>query len=73
MPQRTLLIGLVRRCLPRSPLLILPSVTHGEAKEGEIEAVGYGCDVSSEDSVRETFAKIKERFGRVDVSPLMLG
>jgi len=43
-------------------------VTHGEAKEGEIEALGLGCDVSSEDSVKVTFGKIKDRFGRVDVS-----
>lgn len=42
-------------------------VTHGEAKNGEIDALGLGCDVSSEDSVKEAFGKIKERFGRVDV------
>ncbi|CAD6573735.1 MAG: hypothetical protein TREMPRED_000898 [Tremellales sp. Tagirdzhanova-0007] len=42
-------------------------VTHGEAKDGEIQAVGLGCDVSSEESVKATFAKIKDVFGRVDV------
>jgi NAD(P)-dependent dehydrogenase (short-subunit alcohol dehydrogenase family) len=45
------------------------SVAHGEAQPGEIHAVGYGCDVSSEQSVKETFAKIESEFGgRIDVS-----
>ena len=43
---------------------------HGDAQPGEIKAIGLGCDVSSEASVKATFAKIKEEFGRVDVSLL---
>ena len=42
-------------------------VEHGEAKPGEIQAMGLGCDVASETSVQETFAAIKEKFGRIDV------
>jgi NAD(P)-dependent dehydrogenase (short-subunit alcohol dehydrogenase family) len=42
------------------------AVEHGEAAPGEIEAVGYGCDVSNEARVKEVFASIKERFGRID-------
>ncbi|KAI9634559.1 uncharacterized protein MKK02DRAFT_16888 [Dioszegia hungarica] len=41
-------------------------VEHGDAQPGEIKAIGLGCDVSSEASVKATFAKIKEEFGRVD-------
>ena len=43
-------------------------VAHGEAKPGEIKAVGVGCDVADEESVKAAFAKIKAEFGRVDVS-----
>ena len=48
------------------------SVTHGEANEGEIEALGLGADVSSEESVKAAFAEIKEKFGRVDVGCISL-
>jgi NAD(P)-dependent dehydrogenase (short-subunit alcohol dehydrogenase family) len=41
-------------------------VEHGEAEAGEIQALGLGCDVASEESVREAFGKIKEKFGRID-------
>lgn len=40
---------------------------HGEAKKGEIEAIGLGVDVSNEDEVKAAFAKVVEKFGRVDV------
>lgn len=43
-------------------------VEHGEAKEGEIYAMGLGCDVASEESVKATFQKIEEEYGRIDVS-----
>jgi NAD(P)-dependent dehydrogenase (short-subunit alcohol dehydrogenase family) len=44
-------------------------VKHGEAKEGEIQAVGYGCDVANEQSVKDTFASIEKDFGgKIDVS-----
>lgn len=43
------------------------TVEHGEAKPGEIKAVGFGCDVSDEQSVKDTFAKIEQTFGnRID-------
>lgn len=46
-------------------------VKHGEAEEGEIHAVGYGCDVSNENSVKETFSKIESEFGgKIDASPM---
>lgn len=41
-------------------------VEHGEAEAGEIQALGLGCDVANEDSVRAAFAQIKEKFGRID-------
>jgi NAD(P)-dependent dehydrogenase (short-subunit alcohol dehydrogenase family) len=44
------------------------SVEHGEAAPGEIQAMGLGCDVANENSVKETFQAIKDKFGRIDVS-----
>jgi len=41
-------------------------VEHGEAVPGEIQAMGLGCDVASEESVKATFGAIKEKFGRID-------
>ncbi|WVQ85598.1 hypothetical protein IAT38_007764 [Cryptococcus sp. DSM 104549] len=41
-------------------------VENGQATEGEIEAIGLGCDVSNEDSVRAVFDTVRERFGRLD-------
>lgn len=41
-------------------------VEHGEAAPGEIQAMGLGCDVASEESVKSTFAAIKQKFGRID-------
>ena len=44
-------------------------VKHGEAQPGEIHAAGYGCDVSNEQSVKDTFLQIEKDFGgRIDVS-----
>lgn len=40
---------------------------HGQAEKGEIEAIGLGCDVSSEQNVKECFQTVKDKFGRVDV------
>lgn len=42
-------------------------VEHGEAEEGEIQAIGIGCDVSKEDHVTRAMDQIIEKFGRVDV------
>lgn len=41
-------------------------VEHGEAKKGEIYAMGIGCDVSSEESVKAAFQKIEDEYGRID-------
>ncbi|OCF33268.1 d-arabinitol 2-dehydrogenase [Kwoniella heveanensis CBS 569] len=41
-------------------------VENGEAEEGEIQALGLGCDVSDEASVASVFATVKEKFGRLD-------
>jgi len=41
-------------------------VEHGEAAPGEIQAMGLGCDVANENSVKETFQAIKDKFGRID-------
>ncbi|EAL22045.1 hypothetical protein CNBC1830 [Cryptococcus deneoformans B-3501A] len=41
-------------------------VENGQAEKGEIEAIGLGCDVSDEASVKQVFSTVKERFGRLD-------
>lgn len=41
-------------------------VEHGEAQPGEITALGIGCDVADEQSVKNTFETIKNKFGRLD-------
>ncbi|BGP50169.1 hypothetical protein JCM10450v2_006080 [Rhodotorula kratochvilovae] len=40
---------------------------HGQAKKGEIKAIGLGCDVSNEDQVKSCFKTVVDTFGRVDV------
>lgn len=40
---------------------------HGQAKKGEIAAIGLGCDVGNEEAVQEAFKKIVHKFGRIDV------
>ncbi|GAA5922686.1 hypothetical protein JCM1841_001105 [Sporobolomyces salmonicolor] len=40
---------------------------HGQAKKGEISAIGLACDVSDEESVQAGFKTIIEKYGRVDV------
>lgn len=40
---------------------------NGQAAKGEVSAIGLGCDVSEEEQVKATFAKVVEKYGRVDV------
>lgn len=40
---------------------------HGQAKKGEISALGLGCDVSKEEDVQRCFKTIVDKYGRVDV------
>ncbi|GAA5938545.1 hypothetical protein JCM3775_002155 [Rhodotorula graminis] len=40
---------------------------HGQAQKGEIQAIGLGCDVSNEQEVKDCFATVVDKFGRVDV------
>lgn len=42
-------------------------VKHGQAKKGEIEAVGMGVNVADETSVRNAFDEVVKRYGRIDV------
>lgn len=42
-------------------------VKHGGAKKGEIKAIGLGCDVSNEDSVKNAMQKVVDEFGHIDV------
>ena len=42
-------------------------VENGDAKPGEIEVMGVGCDVSDEEAVKVAFEAIHQRFGRIDV------
>lgn len=42
-------------------------VAEGAAAPGEIEALGVGCDVADEASVKAAFGAIKDKYGRVDV------
>lgn len=41
-------------------------VSEGQAAPGEITALGLGCNVADEESVKAAFARVKEKFGRVD-------
>ncbi|WVR05655.1 hypothetical protein IAU60_002677 [Kwoniella sp. DSM 27419] len=41
-------------------------VENGEAEEGEIQALGLGCDVADEASVAAVFQTVKDKFGRLD-------
>ena len=42
-------------------------VSHGQAKPDEIDAIGLGCDVANEKSVKAAFAKVVDHFGRIDI------
>lgn len=42
-------------------------VEHGEAKPGEVQAIGIGCDISDEDSVKAAMQAVVDRFGVIDV------
>lgn len=42
-------------------------VEHGEAKPGEVQAIGIGCDISNEDSVKSAMQKVVDKFGVIDV------
>lgn len=48
--------------------LLTDRVEQNQAAPREIQAMGLGCDVGSEESVKATDAAIKEKFGRIDVS-----
>lgn len=45
---------------------IIDLVDHGDIEPGEVTAIGIGCDVANEESVKEGFEKIVKRFGKVD-------
>ena len=40
---------------------------HGQASKGEISSIGLGCDVGNEQQVQDCFAKIVEKYGKIDV------
>lgn len=42
-------------------------VKHGGAKKGEVKAIGLGCDVSNEDSVKNAMQNVVNEFGHIDV------
>lgn len=42
-------------------------VKHGGAKKGEIKAIGIGCDVSNEESVKNAMQNVVDEFGHIDV------
>ncbi|KAG8702450.1 hypothetical protein FRC09_004729 [Ceratobasidium sp. 395] len=41
-------------------------VDHGDIEPGAVTAIGLGCDVSNEDSVKAGFEAVVKRFGKVD-------
>ncbi|CAE6457991.1 unnamed protein product [Rhizoctonia solani] len=41
-------------------------VQHGDIQRGKVQAIGIGCDVANEDSVKAGFAEVINRFGKVD-------
>lgn len=40
---------------------------HGGAQKGEVQAIGLGCDVSSEQAVKDAMQAVVDRFGKIDV------
>lgn len=42
-------------------------VTDRQAEEGEISAVGLGCDVASENAVKVAMKEVVDKFGQIDV------
>ncbi|KIJ44278.1 hypothetical protein M422DRAFT_207933 [Sphaerobolus stellatus SS14] len=46
--------------------LIASFVKNGQTEEGDIKAVGIGCDVSSETSVKSAMAEVIDNFGQID-------
>lgn len=42
-------------------------VKHGGAKPNEVKAIGIGCDVSNEESVKNAMQSVVDRFGHIDV------
>lgn len=45
---------------------IIDLVDHGDIKPGEVTAIGLGCDVANEESVKAGFDAVVKRFGKVD-------
>lgn len=42
------------------------TVNNGQVQEGELQAIGIECDVSSELAVKSAMTEVVERFGRID-------
>ncbi|EPQ31965.1 uncharacterized protein PFL1_00164 [Pseudozyma flocculosa PF-1] len=40
---------------------------HGQTQPGELSVEGYGCDISNEQAVQDTFQRIRQKYGRIDV------
>jgi D-arabinitol 2-dehydrogenase len=49
----------------------LPSEESGEFPKNQLQVLPVGCDVSSEESVEQAFAEIKQKFGKIDVSGVL--
>ncbi|CAE6438019.1 unnamed protein product [Rhizoctonia solani] len=41
-------------------------VEHGDIQQGKVKAIGIGCDVGNEDSVKAGFSEVVSRFGQID-------
>lgn len=41
-------------------------IQHGDIGPGKVQAIGIGCDVASEDSVKAGFQHIVDKFGKID-------
>ncbi|KAB5596245.1 D-arabinitol 2-dehydrogenase [Ceratobasidium theobromae] len=41
-------------------------VEHGDIGRGKVTAIGLGCDVANEDSVKAGFEEVVRRFGKID-------
>ncbi|KAG8745597.1 hypothetical protein FRC10_007488 [Ceratobasidium sp. 414] len=46
--------------------LVKWSVVHGDIEPGAVTAIGIGCDVANEDSVKAGFDIVVKRFGKID-------
>lgn len=61
-----LLFGSAPSCYLRAYHHVILAVQHGDIEPGKVQAIGLGCDVANEDSVKAGFQHIVDKFGQID-------